>query len=122
MKPCISVIFKGGCLHEDFVNFPMLRKIEKKVIQTPAIHKHTKLCAMCPILTMRVVVWLWTIAWFHLRFLYKLKISCVQVVGWVAGLVGEKCHFSAPSCSIRLSRFSARLKFQDRACVAILLG
>ena len=28
MKPCILVIFKGGCLHEDFVNFHMFIKIE----------------------------------------------------------------------------------------------
>jgi hypothetical protein len=39
--------------------------------------------------------------------------GCVGV--WVGGPVGKYNHFVAPSCKLRLARFSARLKFQDRA-------
>jgi hypothetical protein len=32
----------------------------------------------------------------------------------VVGSFRKKCHFVATSCKLRLSRFSAQLKFQDR--------
>ena len=35
--------------------------------------------------------------------------------GWVVGSLGNLHHFVAPSCKLRLARFSARLKLQDRA-------